>query len=95
MKDKPAKLWRISPHVSSTIEAEGGLLLDLRKSLCYSLNAEGAAVWLGIEASEAGADLENMVTHLVNRTGVSRSRAEADVESFLRKLRSKGLIRLA
>ncbi|HUC36559.1 MAG TPA: PqqD family protein [Acidimicrobiales bacterium] len=71
-------------------EVDGRVVaLDLGSSRYYSVNSSGAALWELLEG-EVGAD--EMADALVERFGIDRSQAVADVATFLEDLRSSGLI---
>lgn len=84
--------WRISEDVRSTYTADGAVLLDIKKGLCYSMNAVAARVWVTIEASQSGISLEGIVGALETHFKVSRQELESDTAECLGKLERMGLI---
>lgn len=70
--------------------SEGGLLLDLRKGLCFRLNATGVHV---VESLVRGEDSRAATLRLAESARIPESRAAADVESLLKDLLGQGLIR--
>src|SRR5882724_13660412 len=71
-------MWLVSPDVRSTYSEDGAVLLDIRKGLCYSLNAVGARMWLTMEASQTGMTLEGIVGALETDLNVPRQELETD-----------------
>lgn len=63
--------------------------LDLASSQYYSVNATGAVLW---DLLEADVGRDDMIDVLVDRFGVDRARAGADVDAFVTELRSHGLL---
>ncbi len=85
--------WEISPHARSTMGVDGGVLLDIEKGLCYSLNLVGAKIWLAIESGNG----ETSFAHIVNALGPQfpREQLVRDIDEYLRDLEKKGLIKAA
>jgi hypothetical protein len=79
-------MWLVSPDVRSTYSEDGAVLLDIRKGLCYSLNAVGARMWLTMEASQTGMTLEGIVGGLETDPNVPRQELETDMAEYLDKL---------
>jgi len=90
--NKNGVTWAISSHVRATINADGGVLLDIEKGLCYSMNPVGAKIWEVIESRERSAKLEDIVTALAPQFTVSREQLARDIDEYLRDLEKKGLI---
>jgi hypothetical protein len=92
---KNGTYWAISPHARATIDGDGGVLLDIEKGLCYSLNLVGAKIWRAIESGNGQATFE----HIVNAVGpqfiVPREQLVRDIDEYLRDLDEKGLIKVA
>src|SRR5260370_40528970 len=85
-------MWLVSPDVRSTYSEDGAVLLDIKKGLCYSLNAVAARMWLTMEASQTGMTLEGIVGALESRFSVSRQELAADTAEYLDKLERMGLV---
>ena len=63
--------------------------LDLRSSQYFSLNPSGTVLW---EVLERDAGPDELAEALVDRFGVTRAVADADVDAFLVELRGLGLL---
>lgn len=63
--------------------------VDLSRSVYFSVNGSGAALWSALRAGTTEAELR---TILVDAYGLSADKAEADVGRFLGELRSEGLL---
>jgi len=87
--------WAVSPHARATIDVDGGVLLDIEKGLCYSLNLVGAKIWLAIEAGNVKTTFEHIVNALEPQFTVRREQLVQDIDEYLRDLEKKGLIKLA
>ena len=85
-------MWLVSPDVRSTYSEDGAVLLDIRKGLCYSLNAVAARVWSTVEGSASGVDLHGLVDVMETHYTISRERLERDVDEYLSKLENVGLV---
>lgn len=92
--DSKARIaWAISPHVRSTIDADGGVLLDIEKGLCYSLNIAGAKIWKAIESGAGEATFTDIVALLADQFTVPPEQLAQDVDEYLQDLEKKGLIK--
>ena len=83
--------WALSPHVRATINADGGVLLDIEKGMCYSLNPVGAKIWQAIQSRGGNATLEDIVSALVPLFTVDRNQLVQDIDEYLQDLEKKGL----
>jgi hypothetical protein len=63
--------------------------LDLRSSRYFSLNQSAAVLW---EELEEDVERDDLARCLVERFGIERAHADADVEAFLNEMRSSGLL---
>ncbi len=90
IKNQSAK-WLVSADVRATYTEDGGVLLDIRKGLCYSLNPVAARVWVTMEASQTGIDLQGLVDVMETHYKLSRDNLERDITEYLSKLESMGL----
>ena len=87
--------WRSSPHVRATIGADGGVLLDIQKGICYSLNPVGAKIWQAIESKDGHGTFEDIINTLASQFPVSREQLTRDIDEYLRDLEKKELIKAA
>ena len=87
--------WRSSPHVRATISADGGVLLDIQKGICYSLNPVGAKIWQAIESKDGHGTFEDIINTLTLQFPVSREQLTRDIDEYLRDLEKKELIKAA
>jgi hypothetical protein len=84
--------WSISPEVRATYSEDGAVLLDIRKGLCYSLDPVAARVWVTMESSQTGIDLQGLVDVMETHYKVSREQLERDIAEYLSKLEHMGLV---
>jgi hypothetical protein len=84
--------WRVSPYARATYSPDGCVLLDIKKGLCYSLNAVAARMWLTMEASQTGITLEGIVGALETHFNAPRQELETDTAEYLDKLEQMGLV---
>lgn len=89
--DKDA-VWLISSDVRATYSEDGAVLLDIRKGLCYSLDPVAARVWVTMESSQTGLDLQGLVDVMETHYKVSREQLEDDIAEYLSKLERMGLV---
>ncbi len=93
--NKNGVTWAVSPHARATIDVGGGVLLDIEKGLCYSLNIVGAKTWLAIESGAGQATFEDIVNTLAPQFTVPREQLVRDIDEYLRDLEKKGLVKVA
>ena len=84
--------WSVSPDVRSMSNDDGGVVLDIREGMCYSMNVVGARVWLTIQSNSQGVSFEGIVDALANQYTVSRVQLENDIAEYLDRLRQMGLV---
>lgn len=87
--------WAVSSQVRVISTQDGGVLLDLNKGLCYSLNPVGAKIWQAIESRDGYAILEDIIDGLAPQFTVSPEQLARDMDEYLRDLQKKGLIKAA
>ncbi len=87
--------WAVSPHARATIDVDGGVLLDIEKGLCYSLNLVGAKIWLAIESGNGQTTFEHIVNAVGPQFTVPREQLVRDIDEYLLDLEKKGLIKAA
>jgi hypothetical protein len=92
MKRSEGARWSPAPGVRSTYTEGGAVLLDVKKSLCYSLNVVAAQIWVTIEGSPEGITLEGIVDALETHFHVARRQLEQDTVNWLDKLERLGLL---
>src|SRR5258708_37864532 len=84
--------WAVATHVRATYTADGAVLLDINKGICYSLDAVSAQLWVAIEASQAGITLEGIVGAVGTHFKVAHQELESDTSEWLDKLHRMGLV---
>jgi hypothetical protein len=84
--------WAVSSHVRATYTADGAVLLDINKGICYSLDAVAARLWVTMETSQTGITLEGIVCALETHFEVHRRELESDTTEWLDKLQRMGLV---
>jgi hypothetical protein len=86
---------RFSPfsHIRSVVNKDGGVLLDLKRGRCLSLNPVGGQVWSILQQHSEGVTVPGLVDELLPvLVGVDRATLECDMSAFLPELASKGLV---
>src|SRR5260370_31923930 len=87
MKDtKDGVKWAISTHVRATYTADGAVLLDINKGICYSLDPVASRLWVTIETNPTGITLEGIVGAVETHFPVSRQELEHDTAEWLAKM---------
>jgi hypothetical protein len=77
-------------NVRSTIDSDGGILLNLSTGVVFRINAVGAKIWQMIEQ---GMTIERILDSLVSQYAIPLEQAEKDAREFLQQLKIKELIR--
>jgi coenzyme PQQ synthesis protein D (PqqD) len=85
--DEPVK---IEPHVRAMIDGDGGVLLDLKAGRYYSLNRVGARIW---SRAEKGMTPSQILADLQQIYQVPAEQLAADLNTFVRAMEEKGLLR--
>ena len=62
MKTHPNSVWNASASVRSTYTQDGGVLLDVEKGMCYSLNAVASKLWNHLEKNQNGVSFETQAS---------------------------------
>jgi len=93
MKAQANSVWNASTAVRSTYTQDGGVLLDVEKGMCYSLNAVASKLWNHLEQNQAGATFEELVPVIRNSFEAADGELEADIAAHLEKLEKMGLVR--
>lgn len=82
-----------SPNIRSTVNSDGGVLLDLQTGRCLTLNPVGGQVWRTLEQHPEGLTVDHLVDKLIPLfEGLERNTLRNDMEVFLSELESKRLI---
>lgn len=89
---KDSVKWAVSSHIRATYTADGAVLLDINKGLCYSLDAVAARLWVTLEACQAGITVNGIVSALEAHFEVPRQELEGDTTEWLNKLQRMGLV---
>jgi Coenzyme PQQ synthesis protein D (PqqD) len=79
---------RTHDHVRSVADADGAVLLDLRRGKYFSLNATGVEIWQKLESGWSVADID---AHLQQTRDLPASACH-DVTAFIGQLRRAELI---
>ena len=93
MKAQANSVWNASASVRSTYTQDGGVLLDVEKGMCYSLNAVASKLWNHLEQNQAGVTFDELVGVIRNNFEVTESGLEADIAAHLEKLEKMGLVK--
>lgn len=81
---------RLRPDALDWREVEGEIVaLDVRASTYLAVNTTGATMWPSLIE---GATRDELVGQLQGRFDLEQSRAEADVDAFLKTLRGRDLL---
>ncbi len=83
---------QVQSHVRSVIDADGAVLLDLKRGTYYSLNGVGADIWVKLES---GLTLPEIAVHLSGIYDESIETVRGDVSHFVDALSQKGLVHVA
>ena len=94
MKAQPNSVWNASASVRSTYTQDGGVLLDVEKGMCYSLNALASKLWNHLEQNQAGVTFDELVSVTRRNFEVTDGELEADIAAHLDKLEKMGLVKL-
>jgi hypothetical protein len=82
-------MMRLSENLRTVTNADGGVVLDLRKGKIFRLNATGAIIF---ELLVRGCDEEQIVADIGSRCGIAPTLASRDVRDFLNLLTSNNLL---
>ncbi len=93
MKAQPNSVWNASASVRSTYTQDGGVLLDVEKGMCYSLNAVASKLWNHLEQNQAGVTFDELVTVVRSNFEVTDGQLESDIAAHLEKLEKMGLVK--
>ncbi len=76
-------------HLQMVVNADGAVILDIKRGKISTLNPTGAFVW---QALERGEDLEAIATRLANETGKQVEVLERDLLEFIDALKKAKLL---
>lgn len=93
MKTQLNSVWNASASVRSTYTQDGGVLLDVDKGMCYSLNAVASKLWNHLEQNQAGVTFDELVGVIRSNFEVTDGELEADIAAHLEKLENMGLVK--
>jgi len=80
---------RIPSSIKETACEDGGILLDIDRGICFSLNSVGLAIW---ESLKQGCSTEQIVEKLQREYSMPHEQVLTDVRTFLDQLQSSGLL---
>lgn len=80
---------QIPMSIKETASEDGGVLLDVERGICFSLNPVGLKIW---DFLKAGRTANEIVEALRGEYSISREELMEDVCAFLRRLESSGLL---
>jgi hypothetical protein len=80
---------QIPSSIKETASEDGGVLLDVDRGLCFSLNSVGLKIW---ESLKEGCSADQIAEKLQREYSISFEQASTDVRTFLEELQSSGLL---
>jgi len=83
--------WEINPDVRSTYSADGAVLLDVKRGLCYRLNVVAARIWATLETSRSGIGIAAIADAVETHFDVPRKKLESDIAEHLNELERMGV----
>lgn len=83
-------MLHLSEHVRTTINEEGGVLLDVAQGKILRLNRAGASL---LKLLSEGNDEETLASEFSRIFEISLSHARSDVSEFLASLDAHGVLR--
>ena len=89
---KSSREKSIPPNVLSRGVADEEVLLDLSSQIYYGLNPVGSLVW---RLLKKGLPPAQIIAAVVSEFEVAPQQARRDVDAFIERLESKGLLRAA
>ena len=82
-------MYRIAESVRSTHGQDGAVVLDIRQGQMFNLNLVGSQI---LDLLEKGVGGPEIVAEIIQKFGVSREVAEADVGEFIESLKQHHLL---
>jgi Coenzyme PQQ synthesis protein D (PqqD) len=83
------QMYRVSDTVRSTHGQDGAIVLDIRQGQMFNVNFVGSRILTLLKEGSAQASI---VDEIVQEFGISRDRAENDVQAFLETLKTNHLV---
>lgn len=80
---------QIPSNIKETASEDGGVLLDVDRGICFSINSVGLKIW---QSLKQGRSADQIVEALQRDYTVSRQELLNDVRTFLGQLESSGLL---
>lgn len=80
---------QIPSSIKETASEDGGVLLDVDRGLCFSLNSVGLKIW---ESLKEGCSADQIAENLQREYSISCEQASTDVRTFLEQLHSSGVL---
>ena len=88
--------YNVSPHVCSSNNKDGSIILDIHGGLIFSLIGVGSLVWAKLNAHPAGLTVDNIVRSIQSDfEEVPIEQIQRDVENILNQLDQKGLVNVS
>ena len=89
--DRESEVWRIGSHLRSITDAEGGLILDIKRGRFHSLNTTSAVVWDALRKNPNGIASGQIVEAMTAAFG-PHPRMRGDLDKLLRTFEQKRLV---
>jgi len=80
---------RVNKDVVARMVGDEAMLLNLETGIYFTLNAIGAIVWRGLEASSS---FETMAATIVEQYEVDTATALSDIAEYVEQLIAEGLV---
>ncbi|HEU5413308.1 MAG TPA: PqqD family protein [Candidatus Angelobacter sp.] len=80
---------QIPSSIKETASEDGGVLLDIDRGICFSLNSVGLKIW---ESLKEGCSIDQIAEKLRREYSISYEQAFADLRTFIEQLQSSGLV---
>jgi hypothetical protein len=90
------KRYTVSPHVCSSNNKDGSVILDIHAGLIFSLIGVGSLVWATLNAHPAGLTVDEIVRSIQSTfEEVSPQQIKSDASKILNQLVQKGLVNVS
>lgn len=80
---------QIPASIKETASEDGGVLLDIDRGICFSLNSVGLKIW---ESLKQGCNTDQIAEKLQREYSIPYEQAFTDVRTFIEQLQSSGLV---
>jgi hypothetical protein len=84
--------FKVASNIRSTINNDGGVLLNVDSGFVYSLNPVGAKIWSSLQESERGLSFDELLESLKSQYHASPQQLQSDLDVFLIAMETKGLV---